>query len=173
MPKTIAKSTRSKVRTATNITGEVVHVLIDKSEETLINRYSSVFKSHDSTTFVRSVIASTIRWMQRMINGSETFTLDTMDFWSFDESKMQLSMINPKGALRDYERVFDMTFTNDSLDEYNQGLSSILSSFWYKIDATPPCVVELIACCDLLFTKYHDNVSPAAAASLVHTNLTP
>jgi len=173
MPKVIAKSTRNKVRIATNVTGEVVHVLIDKSEETLINRYSAIFQSKDSTTFVRSVIASTIRWMQRMINGSETFTLETMDSWLFDQSTMELSMNNPKGALRDHERIYDMSFTQGTLEDYNQGLSSILSSFWYKIDATPPCVVELIACCDLLFTKYHDNVSPAAAAGIAHTNLTP
>lgn len=171
MTKVSSKSTLNKIRSATSISGEVIHLLIDKSEESLINRYSSTFQSNDSTTFAKTVIGSTIRWMQRMINGPETFTINTMDCWLFNESTMCLSMNNPNRTLRDWERVYDMSFTKGTLEEYNQGLASILSSFWYKIDATPPCVVELIACCDLLFTKYHDNVSPAAAAGIAHTNL--
>jgi len=171
MTQSTTRTKKSKLRSATNIAGEVIHVLIDRSEGNLINRYSSTFQSHDATTFAKTVIGSTIRWMQRMINGPETFTLSTMDSWSFDEPTMLLSMKNPNKTLRDWERIYDMSFTKGTIDEYNQGLASILSSFWYKIDATPPCVVELIACCDLLFTKYHDKMSPAAAAGIAHINI--
>ena len=84
---------------------------------------------------------------------------------------MQLQLKNPNKSLRDWERVYDVGFTKGTLDEYHIGMGSILSSFWYKLDATPPCVVELIACCDLLYSKYHGNVSPAAAAGIAHTDV--
>jgi len=171
MTQTTAKTTRSKLRKATNLSGEVIHLLIDRSEHNLINRYSSTFQSPDATTFAKTVIGTTLRWMQRMINGPATFTIETMDSWSFSETAMQLTMKNPNKTLRDWERIYDMSFTQGTLEEYNQGLASILSSFWYKIDATPPCVVELIACCDLLFTKYHNKLSPAAAAGIAHINI--
>lgn len=165
------KPRKSKRPSLTAASGEMVHLVIDRTQESLIARYWSVFQSNDLQSFARNITHSSLRWMERMINGPGQFTLDTMDSWVYDESKMQLQLRNPNKSLRDWERVYDVTFTQGTLDEYHIGMGSILSSFWYKLDATPPCVVELIACCDLLYSKFHDNVSPAASAGISHTDI--
>ena len=165
------KPRKSRKPSLTATTGEVVHLVIDRTQEDLISRYWSVFQCNELQGFARNVTNSSLRWMERMINGPDQFSLDTMDSWVFNESSMQLQLRNPNKALRDWDRVYDMTFTKGTLDEYHIGMGSILSSFWYKLDATPPCVVEFVACCDLLYSKFHNKTSPAAAAGISHTDL--
>ena len=154
MTTSTSKPRKSKKPTITSASGELVHLVINRSDERLISRYLSIWQSNDIHAFVRNITASSLRWMERMINGPARFTLDTMDSWAFDEEQMTLQLKNPDKTLRDWERVYNVEFTKGTLDEYHVGMGSILSSFWYKLDATPTCVVELIACCDLLYSQY-------------------
>ena len=169
-PKTV-KQRKSKKPSLTATNGQLVQLLIDRTQESLISRYWSVFQSNDLPSFASNITHSTLRWMERMINGPGQFTLETMDSWVFDETKMELKLRNPNKSLRDWERVYCVEFTKGNLDDYHIGMGLILSSFWYKLDATPPCVVELIACCDLLFRRYHNQISPAASAGISHTDI--
>ena len=171
MTKTIKsqKSTKAAATRKSAIAGgELITVLIDRSDERLINRYSTVFKASDLPTFVRSITTSTLRWMDRMINGNCQFDLDTMDYWRFDESMM---ILKTTSALKDCSVAYSMEFTKQGIDDYHIGIGEILSAFWYKSYAIPPCVVELIACCDLLYSRYHDGTSPASASGTNHVDI--
>ena len=160
-----------ELTTKSNIHRSIVPIIINRTEEQLIDKYKGIFKSSDLQNFANNVIRSTLRWMQRMINGPEMYELSTMDYWEFDKDHYVLSLKNRDLEYRDYSVSFDMTFTHGDIVEYNQGMAQILNSFWYKIDATPPCVVELIACCDILYRQAHDNESPAFAQGVDHSDL--
>ncbi len=171
MTKTLKAQKASKpsaMRKPALVGGELITVLIDRTEEKLINRYSGVFKTADLPGFVKSITHSTLRWMERMINGTCQFELQTMDYWRYDESTMVLKTTD---LIKDYSVAYSMEFTTKSINEYHIGLGEILSSFWYKSYAIPPCVVELIACCDLLYSKHHNNTSPAADSGTNHVDL--
>ena len=106
-----------------------------------------------------------------MINGEELFSIDSMDYWEYQPGQNRIKLKGSGGHLRSNLIIFDMHFTKGSLEEYNQGLASILNGFWYKTAAFPPAVVELIACCDILYRQFHGNVSPAAASKVPHADL--
>ena len=171
MTKTLTKK-QARLQSISPADGSVVAITISKPEENLISRYSSVFKSDDLRSFAREAVHSTIRWMQRMINGDNLFELETMDHWKYNvEEETLVLKDSPSRRKRDYKIVYDMQFTRKSVDEYHQGLASILSSYWYKQHATPTTVVELIACCDILYRRFHNDISPASAAGVFHTDL--
>lgn len=171
MTKTLTKK-QAKLQSISPANGSVVAITISKPEENLISRYSSVFPSSDLRVFVREAVTSTIRWMQRMINGDNLFELETMDHWKYDpEKELLILKDSPSRRKRDYKIIYDMKFARKDVDEYHQGLASILSSYWYKQHATPTTVVELIACCDILYRRFHNDISPASAAGVFHTDL--
>lgn len=152
--------------------GQVVAITITKPEESLINKYSNVFDSEDLRSFVKTAVQSTIRWMQRMINGPDMFDLSTMDAWQYDYETELLSLKkHGSKRMRDYEVVYDMNFTHGDIEEYHLGMAEILSSSWYKQHSTPAVIVEFIACCDLLYRQHHNNISPAAAVGVQHTDV--
>ena len=147
--------------------GTIVTFTVPNEAVETIARYRYDRAIKDIRSFVQETVSHTVRWMDRMINGLERFRLDTMEHWSYSESSDQLSM---KDTKRDYDTVFDMSFTKGSIEEYNQGLSTILNSFWYKTHAVPTAVVELIAAADLLYNK-HNGHSPASASGLSHVDV--
>ena len=148
--------------------GTIVTLTVPKEEVETIARYKYDRTLKDIKVFVQETVTSTVRWMSRMTAGLEQFQLSTMEHWSYNRRSDYLIM---KDTKRDYDTVFDMSFTDGSIEEYNQGLSTILSSFWYKTHAIPTSVVELIAAADLLYRERHDGVSPAAAAGLPHVDV--
>lgn len=172
MTKSTTKNKTKQQPTFLKSGGQAVAVTISKPEETLISRYYSVFDADDLRGFVRTAVQSTLRWMQRMINGDTLFNLQTMDHWSYDAATETLRLKNfGSKRLRDYEVVYDMNFTHGDIDEYHEGMGEILSSSWYKIHSTPTVIVEFVACCDLLYRKHHNNVSPASAIGVLHTDV--
>ena len=147
--------------------GTIVTFTVPKEEVETIARYRYDRVIKDIRGFVQETVTHTVRWMDRMINGLERFQLDTMEHWTYDPVSELLSM---KNANRDFDTVFDMAFTDGTIEEYNQGLSTILNSFWYKTHATPTAVVELIAAADLLYNA-HNGHSPASASGLPHVDV--
>ena len=158
----MTKSLFNSPNLISNIHGRVVTMTIAHDDIKIIEKYKSNLSPRRLTTYCKEVIDSSIRWMERMINGPELFEIDSMDAWEYDRE-------NDKLLLRIYNQTnqqptFDMSFTKGTLEEYNQGLATLLSSFWYKSYAPPHVVVELIACCDLLYREHHNNASPAVTA---------
>ena len=151
--------------------GQVVAITVPHQDVNLINRYHPVFHSSDLRTFVKRTVHQTVRWMMRMINGSESFELETMDHWVYDENTETLRLRNPGKKLRDYEQIFLVNFTRGNVDEFHQGMGQILSSSWYKIHMTPVTLVELVACLDILYRKHHNGISPASASGVYHTDI--
>ena len=149
--------------------GTIVTFTVPKESVKTIARYRYDRTVADIRAFVQETVHDTIRWMDRMINGLERYQLDNLEHWTYNERTMLLSL---KDANRDYQTVFDMTFTTGSLETYNYGLATILNSFWYKQHALPTAVVELIAAADLLYNK-HNGHSPASAAGLQHVDVGP
>ncbi len=150
--------------------GRVVTMTIDNKDLEIIGRYRRLDTFKSIQAFAKEVIQSTVRWMERMINGSCLFELDSMDDWKYDRELNQLKLIR-KSSQRSTPVVFDMEFCSGTLEQYNQGLATIISSFWYKTHAMPPVVIELIACCDLLYREHHNGTSPAASARVSHTDV--
>lgn len=138
----------------------------------IIEKYKHSSTARTLKLFAVDVVRSSVRWMERMINGPEMFDIETMDDWEYNSEKKQLKLKRPSRS-SDGAVIFDTSFTQGTLEEYNQGLSSILSSFWYKTYAVPTALVELIACCDLLYRKYHNNMSPANAARVPYNGIKP
>ena len=151
--------------------GRVVTLSIDHDDVKTISKYRNTTSFRSVKAFVQEVISSSIRWMDRMINGEQLFELESMDYWSFDPSKNRLQFKPSGSALKVAPVAFDMSFTSLNIEGYNQGLASILNGLWYKTYAFPPVVVELIACCDILYRRNHSNVSPAAASKIPHADL--
>jgi hypothetical protein len=171
--KTTKKSKAAQIdrQVITTLQRYVVPVVIDRQEERLISKYSAIFRSEDLRAFVSQIVHSTLRWMERMVNGSNSFELSTMDYWIYDDKSHTLKLKNNEKDIRDHTVAFDLSFAAGNVDEYNAGMGRILSAFWYKIDATPPCVVELIACCDLIYRKHHAGSSPASDENISHVDL--
>jgi len=140
--------------------GTIVTFTVPKQDVETIARYRYDRALKDIKVFVEETVNSTVRWMSRMNAGMERYELSTMEHWRFDERHDYLIMRDSK---RDHETSLDMSFTEGSIEDYNQGLSEILSSFWYKTYAVPTSVVELIAATDILYRQRHDGVSPASA----------
>ncbi|EHA63800.1 hypothetical protein [Synechococcus sp. WH 8016] len=151
--------------------GQVVAITVPHQDVSLISRYHPVFHSSDLKTFVKRAVNQTVRWMMRMINGSESFELETMDHWQYDPKTETLKLRNPGKKLRDYDQIFLTNFTRGNVNEYNQGMGQILSCSWYKIHMTPVTTVELIACLDILYRRHHNGISPASASGVFHTDI--
>lgn len=148
--------------------GTIVTFTVPKEEVETIARYRYDRAIKDIKGFVQETVSSTVRWMSRMTAGLEQFELPTMEHWKYDSRRDYLVMRDTK---RDFDTVFDMAFTDGSIDDYNQGLSTILSSFWYKTHAVPTAVVELIAASDILYRERHNGASPASASGLPHVDV--
>ncbi len=142
--------------------GKVVTMTLDHTDVKIIEKYKASSSPKALKQFASDVINSSIRWMERMINGPELFELESMDYWNYKRDINKLVLKSPEIPQKCL--VIDMSFTQGTLLEYNQGLATIISRFWYKTHAHPPVVVELIACCDLLYRENHDNMSPAGTA---------
>lgn len=172
-PKSKKASTSSQIdrQIITSLQRYIVPTVINRQDERLISRYSAIFRSEDLRQFVEQVVKSTLRWMDRMVNGCNSFELHTMDYWNFNPKSSILSMKNNEKDKRDHEVAFDLSFASGTIDEYNAGMGRILSSFWYKIDATPCCIVELVACCDLIYRLHHNGSSPASDENISHVDL--
>ena len=152
--------------------GEIVTITLPTSDLPVIQRYKDPLAFGDLKTFVQQAVQSTVRWMMRMVNGPARFELETMDHWTYNEEKDVLILRNPSSRrVRDYEAIFDMSFTRGDIDQYHKGLSMILSSYWYKIHAVPTSVVELIAATDILYRRHHAGISPASASGVPHVDL--
>ena len=167
----MTSSTKSQIQFEPSKTGRVVTLSIDHDDVKTISRYRNTDTFRSIKQFVQEAVNSSVRWMERMINGEELFSIDSMDYWEFLPGSNRLRLKGANAALRSNVVVFDMSFTRGSIEEYNQGLASILNGFWYKTAAFPPTVVELIACCDILYRAHHNNVSPAAASKVPHADL--
>lgn len=164
-------SSPQSIQFDTSKTGRVVTLSIDHDDVKTISRYRNTDTFRSIKQFVQEAVDSSVRWMQRMINGEELFCIDSMDYWEYTPTLYRLKLKGTPSNLRSNVVIFDMAFTKGSLAEYNQGLASILNGFWYKTAAFPPAVVELIACCDILYRQHHNNVSPAAASKVPHADL--
>ena len=151
--------------------GQVVAITVPHEDVSLIHRYHAIFNSSDVKTFVKKAVNQTVRWMMRMINGTETFELETMDYWIYDPKRETLKLKNPGKKLRDYDQIFLTNFTRGDVNEFHQGMGQILSSSWYKIHFTPVVMVELVACLDILYRHHHNGISPASAAGVFHTDI--
>jgi hypothetical protein len=169
--KKASKSSQIDRQIITSLQRYIVPTVINRQDERLISRYSDIFRSEDLRQFVEQVVKSTLRWMDRMVNGANSFELHTMDYWNYNPKTYILSMKNNEKGVRDYDVAFDLSFASGSIDEYNAGMGRILSSFWYKIDATPCCIVELVACCDLIYRLNHNGNSPASDENISHVDL--
>lgn len=160
----------SKLSSLTFVTeeeGTIVTFTVPKEEVETIARYRYDRAIKDIKVFVQETVSSTVRWMSRMTAGLERFELPTLEHWKYDSRRDYLVM---RGS-RDFQTKFDMSFTDGSIEDYNQGLATILSSFWYKTHAVPTAVVELIAAADILYRERHDGVSPAAASGMTHVDV--
>lgn len=147
--------------------GTIVTFTVPQEEVNTIARYRYDRAIKDIKTFIQETISDTVRWMDRMTNGLEQFELDTLEHWTYNSRTERLSM---KDTKRDYDAVFDMSFTSGTIEQYNQGLATILNGFWYKTHAVPTAVVELIAAADLLYSQHHGH-SPASASGLKHVDV--
>lgn len=160
----------SKLSSLTFVTeeeGTIVTFTVPKEEVETIARYRYDRAIKDIKVFVQETVSSTVRWMSRMTAGLEQFEIPTMEHWKYDSRRDYLVM---RGS-RDFQTKFDMSFTDGSIEDYNQGLATILSSFWYKTHAVPTAVVELIAAADILYRERHDGESPASASGLSHVDV--
>ncbi len=148
--------------------GKVVTMTLDHTDIKIIEKYKASASAKTLKQFASEVVTASIRWMERMINGPELFELSSMDYWTYQRETNKL-ILQGSDKLPQKNVVVDMSFTEGTLQEYNQGLATIISSFWYKTHALPPVVVELIACCDLLYREHHNNMSPAGTARIPYT----
>ena len=161
----MTKQTAQKPDLFASVNGKVVTMTIEHDDVRTIEKYKHSATARTLRQFAKDTVKSTIRWMERMINGQALFELESMDYWRYDRNKNKLYLTIDK-ELVTQSTVFDMDFTKGTLQEYNQGMATILSSFWYKTYAAPHVVVELIACCDLLYREHHNNMSPAGTARI-------
>lgn len=148
--------------------GTIVTFTVPSNEVETIARYRYHRAMKDVKAFVQETVTSTVRWMDRMISGLERFELSTLEHWTYCPSTEYLTM---KEGKRDQDLTFDMAFTSGTIEEYNQGLSTILNGFWYKTSAVPTAVVELIAAADLLYRQHHNDTSPGFASGLQHVDV--
>ena len=147
-------------------TGTIVTFTVPQEEVHTIARYKYDRAVKDIKQFVQETVTNTVRWMSRMTAGLEQYQLETMEHWSYDRRGDYLSMKTPLGK----DVVFDMAFTNGSIEDYNQGIATILNGFWYKTYAVPTAVIELIASADLLYRERHKGESPGQASGIAHVD---
>lgn len=172
MPKAKAKTTEVTLGNITStftmqqVPGTVVATTIASEDVGLIKRYRNSSPFADLKTFVRHSVKDSISWMRRMINGSEMFELNTMEYWKYLAAEDVLVLRNPNRSLRDHHVIFDMSFCRGTIDEFFAGQGLILSSTWYQTTSTPLAVVELIASMDLLYRSHHDGRSPASDSGI-------
>ncbi len=162
-----SKKPLSNIAAIADSNGSIVTLTIPTEEVEIIRRYQFDIQVSDLRKFVANTISSTTKWMNRMIIGQGVFELDTMEHWIFNSTNYRLSM----KVKRDFETVFDMSFTQGDIHQYNEGLSTILSGYWYKSHALPTAVVELIAAADILYRNHHNGTSPASASGLSHADI--
>lgn len=164
----MAKSIFEKPELFVSATGKVVTMTLDHTDIKIIEKYKASSTPKALKQFASEVVNASIRWMERMINGPQLFELASMDYWLYQRDTDKLKLKGHE-QLPQKSLVIDMNFTQGTLEEYNQGLATIISSFWYKTHAHPPVVIELIACCDLLYRENHNNMSPAGSARIPYT----
>ena len=145
-------------------------ISVAQPDADLINRSRNSTPFADLKTFCDTMVSDGISWLRRMICGTEMFDLNTMRYWKYDEEANTLVLCKTKSN-RNRPVTYSMEFTQSNIDGYNQGMASILNSFWYKTYAFPLAVVELIAACDLLYRQNHNDRSPAHAAGIPHMDI--
>ena len=65
---------------------------IDHEDVEIIEKYKHSSTARTLKLFASDVVRSSIRWMERMINGPEMFDIDTMDSWEYNAEKRQLQL---------------------------------------------------------------------------------